>query len=177
MEEIQFETGQFVVYGTNGICIVDSVELMSFAAGMPKEMYYVLRQKKNRATQFFVPLNNEKLTGKMRPLMQKEDIEDILMGLSDEDVRWDPDRRMRNEYFKGILSEGVSGRLLDMIICIYEQKRKLARSNKKLPVTDSVILRQAEKLVEEEFGHVLELDPEEVPKYIRKRLHIPEEEE
>lgn len=55
MEEIQFETGQFVVYGTNGICIVDSVELMSFAAGMPKEMYYVLRQKKNRATQFLFP--------------------------------------------------------------------------------------------------------------------------
>lgn len=176
MEEVQFEVGQFVVYGTNGICIVDSIEPMSFAVGMPKELYYVLGQKKNRATQFFVPLKNEKLTSKMRPLMQKEDIEDILMGLADEDVSWNDDRRARAEYFKSILSDGVSSRLLSMITCIYEQKRKLARVSKKLPVTDATILRQAEKLVEEEFGHVLELDPEEVPKYIRKRLHIPEEE-
>lgn len=176
MEEAQFEVGQLVVYGTNGICTVDSIELMSFASGMPKELYYVLRQKKNSATQFFVPVNNAELTSKMRELMQKEDIEDILMGLADENVNWVNDRRARTEYFKGILTGGVSSRLLNMITCIYDHKRKLEKNSKKLPVMDTTILRQAEKLVEEEFGHVLDMDPEEVPKYIRKRLHIPEEE-
>lgn len=177
MEEAQFETGQYVVYGTNGICMIDSIEMMSFAAGMPKEMYYILRQNRNRATQFFVPLSNHELTSKMRVPMQKEDIEDILMGLSDGDVEWISDRRQRAEYFKSILHEGVSGRLLNMITCIYEHKRKLAKAGKKLPVTDASTLKAAEKLVEEEFCWVLGVEPDEVAVYIRKRLHIPEEEQ
>ena len=71
MEETQFEIGQLVVYANNGICTVEKIEVMSFTAGMPKELYYVLRQKKNSATQFFVTVKNEKLTSKLRPLMQK----------------------------------------------------------------------------------------------------------
>ena len=176
MVEAQFEKGQLLVYGTNGICTVESVEHMSFSAGMPKEMYYVLRQHRNQENTFFVPLKNEKLTSKMREIMQKEDIEDILMGLSEGDVKWLKDRRERAEYFKGILHDGVSQKLLSMIITIYNQKRKLEKEGKKLPVTESGILKSAEKLVEEEFGWVLGMEPEQVPKFIRKRLHIPEEE-
>ncbi|MCQ2545742.1 MAG: CarD family transcriptional regulator [Clostridia bacterium] len=176
MVEAQFEQGQLLVYGTNGICTVDSVDLMSFSDGMPKEMYYVLRQYRNQENTFFVPLKNEKLTSKMREIMQKEDIEDILMGLSDDDVKWVKDRRERVEYLKGILHDGVSQKLLSMIILIYNQKRKLEKEGKKLPVTEAGILKSAEKLVEEEFGWVLGMEPEEVPKFIRKRLHIPEEE-
>ena len=176
MNDAQFEVGQYVVYGTNGICIVDSIELMSFTAGAPKEMYYVLRQYKNRATQFFVPMKNESLVSKMREPMQKADIEDILMGLSDDDVQWIKDRRERGEYFRSILHQGVSGHLLNMITCIYEKKRELARNGKKLSVTDTTTLKSAEKLVEEEFAWALEIDPEEVPAFIRKRLHIREDE-
>lgn len=176
MVETQFEVGQLLVYGTNGICTVDSVELMSFSAGMPKEMYYVLRQHRNQENTFFVPLKNDDLTSKMREIMQKEDIEDILMGLSEGDVTWIKDRRERVEHFKSILYDGVSQKLLSMIITIYNQKRKLEKEGKKLPITETGILKSAEKLVAEEFGWVLGMDPEQVPKFIRKRLHIPEEE-
>ena len=176
MNEAQFEVGQYVVYGTNGICIVDSIELMSFTAGAPKEMYYVLRQHKHSETCFFVPFKNEELLSKLREPMRREDIEDILMGLSDEDVKWVNDRRARGDYFKSILSNGVSGRLLSMIVCIYEKKRDLARQGKKLSVTDTTTLRAAEKLVEEEFAWALDMDPQEIPAFIRKRLHIQEEE-
>lgn len=176
MEEAQFEVGQYVVYGTNGICTVDSIEPMSFAAGMPEEMYYVLRQNRKKETKLFVPLKNTELVSKLREPMQKEDIEDILMGLSDGDVQWIDDRRQRTEYFKSILHEGVSGRLLNMIICIYERRRTVAKAGKKLPVADTNTLKTAERLVQEEFSWVLGIDEDEVPKYIRKRLHIPEEE-
>ena len=176
MNEAQYEAGQYVVYGTNGICIVDSIELMSFTSDAPKEMYYVLRQHKHSETCFFVPLKNEALLSKLREPMTREDIEDILMGLSDDDVKWVTDRRARGDYFKSILNEGVSGHLLNMIRCIYEKKRELARQGKKLSVTDTTTLRSAEKLVEEEFAWALGLDPQEVPAFIRKRLHIQEEE-
>ena len=176
MEEAQFEIGQAVIYSTNGICFVDSVEMISFSGGMPKEPYYVLRQKRNKDNQFYVPLKNEALTSKMRDPMQKEDIEALLLGLSSENVEWLEDRRERNTYFKSILQDGVSSKLLSMIICIYERRRTLLKRDKKLPVLDSTMLKNAEKLVEEEFAWVLDIEKDEVPVYIRKRLHIPEEE-
>ena len=177
MNEAQFDVGQYVVYGTNGICLVDRIDMMSFTADAPKEMYYVLRQHKHSETCFFVPFKNEELLSKMREPMRREDIEDILMGLADDnDVKWVTDRRARGDYFKGILNEGVSGHLLNMIRCIYEKKRELARQGKKLSVSDTTTLRSAEKLVEEEFAWALEMDPQEVPAFIRKRLHIQEEE-
>ena len=176
MNEAQFEVGQYVVYGTNGICIVDSIEMMSFTSEMPKEMYYVLRQHRHSETCFFVPLKYEELVSKLREPMRREDIEDMLMGLSDDDVKWMNDRRARGDYFKSILNEGVGGHLLNMIICIYEKKRELARQGKKLSVTDTTTLRSAEKLVEEEFAWALGMDPQDVPAFIRKRLHIQEEE-
>lgn len=176
MIEAQFEVGQYVVYGTNGICMVDSIERMSFAAGVPAEYYYVLRQHRNPSNKYFVPLKNEAQLSRLREPMRREDIEDILMGLSDDDVNWISDRRERGDYFRNILHEGVSGRLLNMIICIYEKKRELARNGKKLSVTDQGTLKTAEKLLEEEFAWALEMDPEDVPAFIRRRLHIQEEE-
>ena len=176
MIETQYEVGQYVVYGTNGICKVDSIERMSFSPGAPGEFYYVLRQHKNPSNQFFVPTQNEEMLSKLREPMCREDIEDILMGLSDEDVKWIEDRRQRGDYFKEILHEGVSGRLLNMIICIYEKKRELVKNGKKLSVTDQTTLKAAEKLLEEEFGWALGMDPKDIPAFIRKRLHIREEE-
>ena len=176
MIEAQFEVGQYVVHGTNGICVVDSIERISFTAGAPGEYYYVLRQNKNPSNKFFVPMKNEEMLSKLREPMRREDIEDILMGLSDDDVKWINDRRERGDYFKDILHDGVSGRLLNMIICIYEKKRELAKNGKKLSVTDQGTLKTAEKLVEEEFAWALDMDPQDVPAFIRKRLHIQEEE-
>ena len=176
MIQAQYEVGQYVVYGTNGICIIDSIERMSFTAGAPGEIYYVLRQHKNPSNKYFVPMKNEEILSKLREPMCREDIEDILMGLSDEDVKWINDRRQRGEYFREILHDGVSGRLLSMIICIYEKKRELAKNGKKLSVTDQTTLKSAEKLVEEEFAWALEMDPNDIPAFIRRRLHIQEEE-
>jgi RNA polymerase-interacting CarD/CdnL/TRCF family regulator len=63
-----------------------------------------------------------------------------------------------------------------MVTCIYEKKRELAKIGKKLSVTDMTTLKSAEKLVEEEFAWALGIPQEEVPAFIRRRLHIREEE-
>ena len=49
-------------------------------------------------------------------------------------------------------------------------------SEGKLSVTDTTTLKSAEKLVEEEFAWALGIPQGEVPAFIRKRLHIREEE-
>lgn len=177
MAEKDFKIGQFVVYGTNGICSIEDITEMSFTRGMEKALYYILKPEAANASTIFVPANNEKLMSKMRVLMSKEDIDELILGTRGKSIKWDSDRRYRTENFHDILAGGVTEDLILMISCIYMRKRELIAQNKKLPSTDSNMLKTAEKLVEEEFSCVLGISPEEVSGYIRKLLDVPESDE
>ena len=70
--------------------------------------------------------------------------------------------------------KGVTQKLLLMIRCLYMKKRELIPLGKKLPTTDENTLKSAEKLVEEEFSHVLGIPGTEVSGYIRSLLNVSE---
>lgn len=175
MSDKRFEKGQYVVYGTNGICLVEDIKRMSFTRGMAEADYYVLNPGTNNDSTIFVPLDNEILLSKMRALMTKEEIDSLLLGTKGKEIKWNTDRRLRTEAFHEILMQGVTEELLLMISCIYLRKRELINENKKLPITDSNTLKAAEQLVEEEFSHVLGINAGEVGKYIRNLLGVTED--
>lgn len=175
MSESGFEKGRYVVYGTNGICIIEDVKNMKFAAGMPEKMYYILSPVGNPTSTVFVPAENEKLVSKMRSVMTKNEIDELLIGMRDKELQWENDRRYRSENFHEILSKGVTQEMLLMIRCIYMKKRELSKMGKNLPTTDSNTLKAAEKLVEEEFSYTLDVKPSEVGRYIRSVLQIEDE--
>lgn len=172
MTRNKFEIGDLVVYGTNGLCTIEGVEMMSFADGMPENPYYVLRPDSNNSSTVYVPQNNDKLLGKMRKLLTRDEIETIVLACRDEDMPWNNDRRFRNEQFRKIMATGVHKELLLMVKCIHTRKKELDLEGKKLPTTDSNMLKQAEKLVNEEFSYVLKITPEEVGEHIRSVLEI-----
>lgn len=166
----EFKKGNYVVYGTSGICVVEDITLMSFATGMEKSVYYILKPKSNSGSTVYVPADNEALMSKLRNLMTKDEIDSLLMGMRDKEFQWETDRRFRTENFHEILAQGVTQELLLMIRCLYIRKNELAETGKKLPVTDVNTLKAAEKLVEEEFSYVLGIKKENVAEYIRNLL-------
>lgn len=172
MNNSVFEKGQYVIYGTNGLCVVEDIKNMSFIKGEEKKLYYILAPVKAKSSTIFVPLNNEKLVLKMRDTMTKEEIDSLLMGMSDKEFEWENDRRARADMFHDIIAKGVTEELLLMIRCIYMKKNELMAKKKFLPTTDSKTLEFAEKMVEEEFAYVLEIQPGEVGDYIRKVLAV-----
>ena len=175
MGKMQFEKGQIIAYGTNGICIVDDIKPMKIISDAPLEPYYVLKLKRDTQSKVFVPVGNETLTSKMRDPMEKEEILDMLKHVKSDKMKWDTDRRARADMFRDILVEGVSLGLLKMVICLYERKRYLYKSGKKLPVTDTNTLKTAVRLLEEEVGYVLDIDEDKVGAFIRGELGLPDD--
>lgn len=174
MSNVNYEKGHYVVYGTNGICMIEDIKEMSFASGMEKNTYYILKPASAGASTVFVPADNEKLMAKMRPLMTKAEIDSLLLGMQGKEIAWNNDRRARNELFHDIMAEGITEDLLLMIGCIYNRKRENYAKGRKLPTMDSNMLKAAEKLVEEEFAYVLQIAQKDVGKYIRNLLEVPE---
>ena len=172
MDKMQYEKGQMIVYGTSGICIIDDIINMKITSDAKPEKYYVLQLKRDDQSKVFVPVNNEHLTSKMRDLMKKDEIIDLLKGAKQDVMEWDTDRRARADMFRDILVDGVGLDLLRMVICLFERKKELFQQGKKLPVTDSNTLKSAVKLIEEEVAYVLDISEEEVGPFIMKELGV-----
>ena len=167
MTERKFAIGDLVAYGINGICTIENIEMMSMVTDMPEMPYYVLKPENSDSSTVYIPVGNDKLVSKMRRVMTRDEIREMVVDSKDKEIEWDNDRRYRNEQFHSILADGVHQEMILMIDCIHKRKEKLTETGKKLPATDSNILKQAEKLVVEEFSHVLDIEPRDVSRYIR----------
>ena len=165
-----FDIGEYVSYGINGMCNIEDIRPMQLSQCVEKMMYYILRPESNPKSTIFVPVNNQKLVSKMRELMTKEEINAMLVRMKDRTLEWEKDVRFRTESFHEILNNGVNQDLILMIRCLHRKRQELVQLGKKLPARDSNTLKTAERLVEEEFAHVLHIKCEEVSDYIRDVL-------
>ena len=165
-----FDIGEYVSYGINGMCNIEDIRPMQLSQSVEKMMYYILRPESNPKSTIFVPVNNQKLVSKMRELMTKDQINAMLVRMKDRTLEWEKDVRFRTESFHEILSNGVNQDLILMIRCLHRKRQELVQLGKKLPARDSNTLKTAERLVEEEFAHVLHIKCEEVSDYIRDVL-------
>ena len=165
-----FDIGEYVSYGINGMCNIEDIRPMQLSQSVEKMMYYILRPESNPKSTIFVPVNNQKLVSKMRELMTKDEINAMLVRMKDRTLEWEKDVRFRTESFHEILNNGVNQDLILMIRCLHRKRQELVQLGKKLPARDSNTLKTAERLVEEEFAHVLHIKCEEVSDYIREVL-------
>ena len=165
-----FDIGEYVSYGINGMCIIEDIRPMQLSQSVEKMMYYILRPESNPKSTIFVPVNNQKLVSKMREPMTKDEINAMLVRMKDRTLEWEKDVRFRTESFHEILNNGVNQDLILMIRCLHRKRQELVQLGKKLPARDSNTLKTAERLVEEEFAHVLHIKCEEVSDYIRDVL-------
>lgn len=165
-----FDIGEYVSYGINGMCNIEDIRPMQLSQSVEKMMYYILQPESNPKSTIFVPVNNQKLVSKMRELMTKDEINAMLVRMKDRTLEWEKDVRFRTESFHEILNNGVNQDLILMIRCLHRKRQELVQLGKKLPARDSNTLKTAERLVEEEFAHVLHIKCEEVSDYIRDVL-------
>ena len=170
MNKNGFDIGEYVSYGINGMCNIEDIRPMQLSQSVEKMMYYILRPESNPKSTIFGPVNNQKLVSKMRELMTKDEINAMLVRMKDRTLEWEKDVRFRTESFHEILNNGVNQDLILMIRCLHRKRQELVQLGKKLPARDSNTLKTAERLVEEEFAHVLHIKCEEVSDYIRDVL-------
>ncbi|MBQ7836455.1 MAG: CarD family transcriptional regulator [Clostridia bacterium] len=167
---MKYSKGDFVVYGTNGICRIDDVETMTFPMETREHTYYILRPIASKNNTLFVPDHKEELISKMRYVLKKEEIDEILEGAAGSETKWIDDKNQRHSLYKSIIAAGDAQGLLSLIRCIYEKKCTLMQAGKKLTSADSGLLESAEKLVKEEFAFALEIPEDSVADYIASKI-------
>lgn len=168
----KFSKGDYIRYSTNGVCLVKDVTKLDYTDKNNMNDFYILSPVSTSSSTIFVPVNNQNLVSNMRPLLTKDQIDGILEDVKENCFTWVEDRKLRTDTFKTVVKTADQKELVSLIRCIYAKKRELTDEGKKLSSVDESILEQAEKLVEDEFGFVLNITKDEVKTYIKEKLAV-----
>lgn len=158
-----------VVYGTTGVCVVDSVE--NKRIGRQTKSYYVLKPISQATATVYLPADNEKLLSKVRAILSADDIKLILKGLNDEPDVWADNDNERRLKFSSMISSGDRKDCLLIMRCLRNRQRFLSGSGKRLHIADERALKEVERLIYDEFSIALDIRPEEVNSFINKELN------
>lgn len=170
MSANSYKPGDRLVYGSNGVCVIESITPKRFANDKAERLYYILKPINSHTSTLFVPLDNETLRIKMREVITKPEITDLLSRVKNSSIDWIENRGERLSRFQEILRGSSLEDLVQLIGCIYDKKQALLDNSKHLSATDANILSAAEKLVNEEFSYVLSIPQEKVSGYIHSVL-------
>ena len=163
----------YVIYGDNGVCLVADKRKEKFA-GVIRE-YYILKPQGNEGATLFVPTDNEELLSKMRAILSKKEILDIIHSLPGDEIPWEEDNKVRGEYYNEVFDRGDRRELLLLIKALYTHKKVRKEEGKKLWTIDENAMKHAESLVYEEFATVLGIKPEEVVDFIGQEIEKAEQ--
>lgn len=164
-----FSKGEYVVYATNGICLVEDIGPMRNCEEQDRA-YYILRPNNSPASVLYVPLDNEILCAKMRYVFTKDALGQILEEVKTENFDWIDERKNRMNTFREMLHSGDIKVLILLAGCIHKKRAQLDQAGKRLSDADEHVLKSALRIVEDEFSWSLGIPKSSVGAYIKDSL-------
>ena len=168
----KFEIGNTVTYSIHGVCVIEDIEKKDFM-GSPAE-YYVLKPVGDARSTVYVPCENGILTEKIKKVLSVSEIHELIKMMPNENDIWIDNPHERKKKYAEILSSGDRRALISLIKTLYERREKQKETGKKLHISDESFLRDAEKLLYEEFAHVLNIKKDQVLPFICSQIEVQE---
>lgn len=163
-----FKIDDYIMYGMTGVCKVVDITNEKFINDEQRK-YYVLSPIYSNNTIIKTPVDNNKVS--MRKIISKNKVASLINDLPNMETLWIDDEKVRSVQFKSILKSGKCEELIKLIRSIYFNKEYIKSNGKKLHQADDNIMKEAERLLNEEFAVILSISPDEVTSYISS--HIP----
>lgn len=160
-----YKVGEIVLYGSNGVCRIEEITEKTISKTVIE--YYVLKPLATQVSTLFVPTQNEKLVSRMRRVLSKEEIENIIENLP-ETGEWNKNKPERFDSFKKIITDGNCLELIGLIRLLHQQESRQIKRGKRLHITDEKFLKEAERMVYGEISVVLGIDKAEAKNLVLK---------
>lgn len=163
-----YQIGDQVVYGIHGVCAI--VEVENRLVDRRRVEYFALEPLDQPGARFYVPTGNPAALSKLRPVLSRGELEELLASDSVRQDTWIQDEGRRKLYYRELINSGDRGALLSMVGSLYRHKEVQASLGRKFHLCDENFLRDAQKLLCSEFSLVLGLGQNEVNAYLKEKL-------
>ncbi|GAA0706630.1 CarD family transcriptional regulator [Paraclostridium ghonii] len=165
-----FKIDDCVMYGMTGACKVIDITNEKFINGEDRK-YYVLRPIYSDNIIIKAPVDNQNIP--MRKTISKNNATSLVNNIPNMDISWIEDDKTRNKKFNAILKSGKCEELIKLVRSIHFNKEQVKSIGKKTHQVDDNVMKEAERLLNEEFAVALNISPDEVIPYITS--HIPQQ--
>ena len=168
---MDFKKDDCVVYKSAGVCRIISIENQSMD-GENEILYYKLKPLADVNSTYYIPVSAG--ADKLRRLLTKEEVLELIdtMPKSQEEADvWSDNRRERREMYAQILKGDDQKALVQLISALYFRKQSSEATGRRFSSMDENAMKNAENLMLQEFGTVLEMSADEVRKFIDERVN------
>lgn len=162
--------GQLVVYGVHGVCAIAGTEVKT--VDRKKVEYYVVQPVSQSGACFYVPSGNPVAVAKLRPVLSKQELDQLLCDLGDWQNVWVEEENQRKQYYRELISGGDRKSLLCMILALQAHRVRQQESGRKFHLCDENFLRDAQRLLCMEIAIILQTDEAGAQKYLQEHMNI-----
>lgn len=162
-----FKVDDYIMYGMTGVCKVLEITSEKFAKGEQRK-YYVLSPIYYNNVMIKIPVDNKKIP--MRRIISQDNATSLINDMPKMETLWIDDEKKRNEQFKKMLKGGQCEDLVKLVRSLYSNKEYIKSINKKSRQADDDIMKEAERLLNEELSIILNISPDEVSSYISNQI-------
>lgn len=160
--------GEYIVYGTTGVCKVESVGNIKMSGVGKEKLYYTLVPLNSKGSKIFTPVENDKVV--MRPVMTKEEAKALVEEIPQIELLWVEDEKSRESIYKETLKTCDCREWIRIIKTLYLRKMSRIAEGKKVTVSDGKYLQIAEERLYEELALALDIDKDMVVEYIKEHV-------
>ncbi|MBR1742787.1 MAG: CarD family transcriptional regulator [Lachnospiraceae bacterium] len=165
-----FEKGDYIVYGSSGVCEVKDVGPMEMTGVKEGKLYYTLKQRYSEGGTIFTPVDNCKIV--MRGVYSKGEAGELIETIPFIEELKIQDERKREEFYKDSLRTCDFTEFIRLIKLIYHRKKRRLEAGKKMASLDERYLKMAEDGLYGELEVSLEMSRDDVEKLVSERLDV-----
>jgi CarD family transcriptional regulator len=161
-----FCVNEYVVYGSEGVCRIESIGRTDIT-GLDKEKEYYTLVPVYKSGKIYTPTDSTII---MRRVITKERAQELVKHIKDISSELDVprDAKLAAAFYKELVRTYECEKLIKVIRHIFEKQRELIPLKKNLPAVDSKYFKMAQDILYGELGFALGIAPNEVKGYIEK---------
>ena len=157
-----YQIGEKVMYGVHGVCLVAAQEVKQL--DRKSVAYLVLEPIGKNHTRYLVPAQNPAALAKLRRMLSREELYDMLESQEVKRGLWVEQENQRKQRYRELISGTDTLALMQAICAAYRHREAQTAARRKLHLCD------AEKILVEENMQVLNLTQMEATQLLRSKL-------
>lgn len=163
-----FEKGEYVVYGSKGVCWIQDITNIDIPGADQKRLYYIMHPVQNSEQTLYLPTDSTKAI--IRRVMTREEANQLIQEIpSIEDLEV-PNEKQREASYRQALN-GCSGRAwISILKTLNKRKEERLAAGKKVTALDERYLRVTEQELYGELSVALGIEKENMHDYIQEQI-------
>ncbi|MCC8066346.1 MAG: CarD family transcriptional regulator [Clostridiales bacterium] len=163
-----FEKGEYVVYGSKGVCQIQDISPVDIPGADKNRLYYIMRPVQNTRGTVYLPTDSTKAV--IRRVMSREEAHRLIDEIPQIEQLQVPDEKRREASYKEALMTCSVRVWVSIIKALHVRKEERLALGKKITALDERYLNASEQELYGELSLVLGLPKDEVASCIQDHI-------